>query len=175
MRARAICCAVLLCVLAAHAAPVNLLRNAGFESDLATGDWGISWGSFKREPSWKPPEGAYAGFIRGGVDPNIGVIQQVEGLKPGTVYRLSARFRMENGFTAAKCRFKLEFMNDNWQVIEGKTRELNDLAKDTWVPRAVTATTPAGVTRAQIVFEAEGIVGNGSVAADAWALESLTP
>lgn len=175
MKARAIYCALLLCALAGYAAPVNLLRNPGFESDLASEDWGISWGSFKRESSWRPPEGAYAGFIRGGVDPNIGIIQQLEGLKPGTVYRLSARFRMENGFTAAKCRFKLEFMNENWQSVAGKTHELNDLARDTWVPRAITATAPADVTRAQVVFEAEGIVGNASVASDGWVLEPLTP
>ena len=96
---------VVLLAPAAFAAGKNLIENPGFETERTTGDWANVWGWFSREASCNPPEGKMAGFLRGGKDPNIGIIQQVRHLTPGTIYRLSARFRTEDGVAARTYRF----------------------------------------------------------------------
>jgi hypothetical protein len=153
----------------------NLLKNPGFESAPTAEDWNIVWGWFSREETGKPPEGKMAGFLRGGTDPEIGAIQYVANLKPGAIYRLSGKFRSETGASAKAYRFKLEFVNDNHDVIGAKVYELNDMVPDQWVMRAVIATAPEGTTGGQVVFEGTGITGSGSVGSDGWRLEEIKP
>jgi hypothetical protein len=153
----------------------NLLKNSSFESELGAEDWGRVWGWFSREETGKPPDGKMAGFIRGGTDPEIGAIQFVEKLKPGSIYRLSAKFRTEDGVAAKAYRFKLEFVDFNNDVISAEICELTDMVKDMWVMRAVIATAPAETVSGQVVFEGTGITGPGSVGSDGWRLEEITP
>ncbi len=153
----------------------NRLKNSGFERELTPEDWSIVWGSFSREESGKPPEGRMAGFIRGGIDPEIGTIQTVTDMKPGSIYRLSAKFRTEDGVAATAYRFKLEFTDISNDVIAAKVYDLTDMVNNQWVMRAVIATAPPGTVGGQVVFEGTGITGSGSVGSDGWRLEEIKP
>ncbi len=159
---------------AAAPAQVNLLKNPGFDADIGTNSWNISWGTFSRE-AWNSPDGQQAGYIKGAVAGNNGgVIQQLTGIKPGATYNLSARFRTEDDVFGDYC-FKLEFFSDAHGMLLALTNRLTDLVKGRWVSRQITGKAPEGATKAQVVFEGNNISGTGSVGSDGWKLERIAP
>ncbi len=154
----------------------NLLKNSGFETETGQDDWSVTWGAFSRENWNTPPEGEQAGYIRGNyAGGNGGAIQRVPGLAEGGVYTVSAMFRTEEGATASYYCFKLEFVNDQGAVLDATVTNLAGLADGVWVQRSITATAPSGTRAGQVVFEADGITGSGSLGSDDWKLLSAEP
>jgi hypothetical protein len=165
--------AVVLLGLCVVASAENLLKNPGFEDELGPDNWAPAWGTFSRETWNTPPEGAYAAYLRGtwcGAGDGGGVIQSVPAL-PGTVYSVSASFYLDNGFTAASQVLKLEFFDDAGKVLEAFTNTLTGLADSKWTEKSISAESPAGAKKVQVVFEATGVGGEGTIGADNFVLE----
>ena len=166
-------CVVFLFSLCAASSAQNLLKNPGFEDELGADNWAPAWGTFSRETWNTPPEGTYAAYLRGswcGTGDGGGVIQSVPAV-PGTVYSVSASFYLDNGFTAASHVLKLEFFDDADKVLEAFTNSLTGLADSKWTEKSISAQSPAGTKRVQVVFEATGVGGEGTIGADNFVLE----
>jgi hypothetical protein len=151
----------------------NLLKNPGFEEELGPDNWAPAWGTFSRETWNTPPEGTSAAYLRGtwcGAGDGGGVIQSVPAA-PGSVYAVSASFYVDNGFTAASEVLKLEFFDSSDKVIEAFTNSLTDLTDGKWTEKSLSAQSPAGTKRVQVVFEATGVGGEGTIGADNFVLE----
>ena len=165
--------AMVLSSLCADAGAQNLLKNPGFEDELGPDNWAPAWGTFSRETWNTPPEGTTAAYLRGswcGAGDGGGVIQSVPAA-PATVYSVSASFYVDNGFTAASRVLKLEFFDDTGKVIEAFTNSLTDLADGKWTEKTLSAQSPAGTTKVQVVFEVSGVGGEGTMGADNFVLE----
>jgi hypothetical protein len=159
-----------LCVAASAQ---NLLKNPGFEDALGPDNWAPAWGTFTRETWNTPPDGTYAAYLRGtwcGAGDGGGVIQSVPAV-PGAVYAVSASFYLDNGFTSASQVLKLEFFDDAGKVIEAFTNSLTDLADKKWTEKSLSAQSPAGTKRVQVVFEATGVGTEGTIGADNFVLQ----
>ena len=165
--------AVVLLGLCVVARAENLLKNPGFEEELTGENWAPVWGTFSRETWNTPPEGTSAAYLRGtwcGAGDGGGVIQSVPAV-PGTVYAVSASFYLDNGFTAASQVLKLEFFDNAGKVLEAFTNSLTGLVDKKWTEESITAQSPAGTKRMQVVFEATGVGGEGTIGADNFVLE----
>lgn len=165
--------AAVLLVVCAVAGAENLLKNPGFEDELGPDNWAPAWGTFSRETWNTPPEGVSAAYLRGnwcGAGDGGGVIQLVPAL-PETVYSVSASFYVDNGFTTASKALKLEFFDEADRVLEAFTNSLTRLEDSKWTEESITAQSPAGTKRMQVVFEATGVGGEGTIGADNFVLE----
>ncbi|MBN1268180.1 MAG: hypothetical protein JXB04_01210 [Kiritimatiellae bacterium] len=163
---------VLVMTVAAQA--MNLVLNPGFESEPGPGDWSVVWGSFSREDWNRPPEGDYAGYIRGnwgGDTESGGAIQRVQ-VEPGKVYVLRARFYTDNGWAATSRAMKLEFFDGDGALIETYSDDLSVLREGRWMEKSITGWAPEGTALAQIVFEANGLGDKGVLGIDDVVLEA---
>jgi len=151
----------------------NLLKNPGFEDELGSDNWAPAWGTFVRETWNTPPEGSYAAYLRGswcGTGDGGGVIQSVPAV-PQTMYNVSASFYLDNGFTAASKVLKLEFFDDSGKVLTAFTNSLTGLKDGKWTEESISAESPDGAKRVQVVFEAIGVGADGTIGADNFVLE----
>ena len=151
----------------------NLLANPGFEEELGADNWAPAWGTFSRETWNMPPEGMYAGYIKGswcGAGDGGGVIQALPAV-PAKVYTLTASFYLDNKFTAGSRVLKLEFLDDAGRVLEAFTNTLTGLKDSRWIEESISAESPAGTTKAQVVFEAAQVGESGTIGADNFMLE----
>lgn len=171
---KTMCWSAVLLVVCARLAQGNLLVNPGFESTLDADNWGTAWGTFSREPWNHPPEGAYAGYIKGGWGggDNGGVIQSVPAI-PGVKYRLSGRFYCDNGWTAASKALKIEFFDEGGHLLDSRVSDLSRLKDGNWIEEGIAATAPAGTVRLQVVVEASGIGPDGTLGVDNLCVEQI--
>lgn len=167
--------AVILTVLATMAgvSRANILVNPGFETEIGATDWSIHWGTFSRENWNKPPEGKFAGFIKGdwAGDDRGGVIQALAA-SPETQYTLTAKFYCDNGWQAQTQVLKLEFFDGDGNLLKTFSTDLAKLAEQKWTEKKVFGVSPAGTAKAQVVFEATGVGKAGLLGVDGFDLET---
>ncbi len=154
-------------------AGANELANSGFEEELGESNWKFTWGSFEVEEWNNPPEGQWAGYIKGtwaGKGDSGGIIQAVEG-DPSATYELSAQFYMDGGWSCEKQAFKLEFFDAEDNLLYAEIRDLDNLRDAQWTRKKMLVMAPEGTTRVQVVFEASGVGEAGVLGIDAVLLQ----
>jgi hypothetical protein len=175
-RSKAIrCIGVMVALLAAAPAwASSLLRNGSFQyagdgsyNASPNARYWASWGNAARESWVSVGKDQYSATIRNwaGTNPDAGWYQDVPAT-PGARYIFSGQLSASWDLAWNQVKFKLEFMDAAYQVLDVVTQEVSGVGLGGWTTHEARGTAPARTAWLRCVWLVDGIGTVGSMSAD---------